>query len=395
MNCDEVRAQLWDYLDKALDSATIQDVEEHLASCPGCRAEAEQLAGCLRQVATLETVNPPVGFTQQVMARVREIESKPSLWQRLLFPLRIKLPIHATAVILISILAVYLLKTVPPGDEARLSADRAFGILEKKTESGMPGSHREIGGAAAKYETAKETASSKVQVPVSKPQPKAVDQTKAFRANREQSTAFQDRQGLEGKPMGVPPSIATPMKSNLGAGEETGAGGKSLAEKPRSGAAPVASELKGRVTAAEPGASVPSSPAALSGSRTASVPLKSDLRQLQTAADIELIVRRARSSGAQRRDSLGTLDKSAKRESLPPEEAAERVAPLLPAIPESAKTQDVWLTITRAQYDQLKQELLAVGSIESESWLSSREKDSAFRADERLRIKVTVLPPEP
>jgi hypothetical protein len=114
----------------------------------------------------------------------------------------------------------------------------------------------------------------------------------------------------------------------------------------------------------------------------------SKLERVQPAPDVDLIVRRA-----QRRDTLGALRKSAESEAAPRQKEA-RVGQLLPAIPKSTEAQDVWLTIPRAQYDQLKKELLGLGFIESESWLSSDKKDPGFRADEQLWIKVTVLPSE-
>src|SRR5207244_13335506 len=48
------------------------------------------------------------------MSHVREIEARPSVWERLWFPLGIKMPIHATAIILIGVLAVYLLEKGEP-----------------------------------------------------------------------------------------------------------------------------------------------------------------------------------------------------------------------------------------------------------------------------------------
>jgi hypothetical protein len=370
VNCDEAQERLSDYLDRALDSATIKDVEEHLASCPRCGAEAEQLAGYLRQVASLEPVDPPSGFTARVMARVREIERKPSLWQRLLFPLSIKLPIHATAVVLIGIMALYLLKRVPSGEEAERAIAPAFGIVEK--EAGVSSERQNFGEAAQQNEADSKTASVNTQVAASKPQPKAAAETEERRASKQGSTVLADRQGAEKEPKRVLPSSAAPEKSNLDAGASARAGAKSSAEKP-----------------------LPSSPDIASGSRTASVPLESAVRQFQANPDVELVARRSRTSNAQHRDSLGALDKSVERDSLLRQEAAKRSAPLLPEIPLSDKPQEVWLTITRAQYDQLKKELFAIGPIESESWRSSREKSSTFRGDEQLRVKVTVLPPEP
>ena len=110
MNCDEIQAQLSEYLDRSLGAAPMALVEEHLAACPPCREETELLSEAIGQVAALPSVEPPLGFTQRVMAYVREIEPQPGLWHRLFLPLRQKLPVQATALVMLGILGAYLLQ---------------------------------------------------------------------------------------------------------------------------------------------------------------------------------------------------------------------------------------------------------------------------------------------
>ncbi len=107
MKCDEVQAKLSEYLDKSLDAESAHAIESHLSSCPRCRAEAESLTESIRQVAGLPLVDPPAGFTQRVMVQVREMAGEPSFWERFFLPLRMKLPIHAAALLLIGVFAVY------------------------------------------------------------------------------------------------------------------------------------------------------------------------------------------------------------------------------------------------------------------------------------------------
>src|SRR5262245_31166478 len=59
-------------------------------------------------MSSLPMVEPPLGFTNRVMARVREAAHQPSLWERLFLPFRIKIPLQATAVVLIAVLAAYI-----------------------------------------------------------------------------------------------------------------------------------------------------------------------------------------------------------------------------------------------------------------------------------------------
>ena len=391
MNCDQVQTQLAEYLEHSLDPATAKDTERHLASCSQCRAEAESLADCIRQVASLPTVDPPLGFSQRVMDQVREIETEPSFWERLLFPLRIKIPIHAMAVVLISILAVYLLEKDSPRKQPQPGAEPAFDMLEKKEEARATGPREEFDASAQKKEKARanEMPPRAIQAPGSESQPKATDQIISPQGRIEKSTALRDRQEVGRKPATEAPSATAPTKPAPGADESAGAGTQSPARGLGRGASAegVTSQEKKGSTAAERAASAPTFADSLS--RAQPGPLStSKLEQLQPAPDVDVIVRRA-----QRGDALGALRKSAEREAAPRQKEA-RFGPLLPAIPESTEAQDVWLTLPRAQYDQLKKELLGLGSIESESWLSSDKKDPGFRADEQLRVKVTVLPSE-
>ncbi len=108
MNCEEIQTGLSEYLDQSLDAISTKSIEVHLATCSRCRIEADSLAECIQQVMALPIIDPPLGFTQRVMTHIREIESQPTIWQRLFLPLRVKIPLQATAVVLIGALAVVL-----------------------------------------------------------------------------------------------------------------------------------------------------------------------------------------------------------------------------------------------------------------------------------------------
>jgi len=108
MTCAEVQLLLSEYIEKSLDTVRMKAVETHLLSCGGCHAETEGLMDCIRQISELPLLDPPIGFTQRVMAHVREIESRPAGWRRVLAPFRIGPPIQATALVLVAIVAVFL-----------------------------------------------------------------------------------------------------------------------------------------------------------------------------------------------------------------------------------------------------------------------------------------------
>lgn len=108
MNCDQIQEHLSEFLDNRLNDAHRREIENHLASCPRCLPEAKQLRGGIKAVAALPEIDLPVGFSQRVMARVRAEAGGPTLWERLFQPLRIKIPLHATTLLLVVGLAVYL-----------------------------------------------------------------------------------------------------------------------------------------------------------------------------------------------------------------------------------------------------------------------------------------------
>src|SRR5437773_32141 len=142
MNCQEVQERLSEYLEQSLDDASIRTVDIHLSSCRLCRAEADSLVRCIQNIAGLPMVEPPLGFAQRVMSHVREIEARPSVWERLWFPLGIKMPIHATAIVLIGVLAVYLLeKDEPHKNLLRHRAKSRFQSLPGPVKPGLYGAH--------------------------------------------------------------------------------------------------------------------------------------------------------------------------------------------------------------------------------------------------------------
>ncbi|WDT70926.1 MAG: DUF2275 domain-containing protein [Candidatus Manganitrophus sp.] len=118
MNCDQIQEQLSEYLDNRLEDADRRRaIEDHLATCPRCLPEAKQLRDGIKGVAGLPEVELPAGFSQRVMARVREEGAGPTLWERLFQPLRIKIPLHATGLLLVVGLAVFLYRANEPMEQ--------------------------------------------------------------------------------------------------------------------------------------------------------------------------------------------------------------------------------------------------------------------------------------
>ncbi|HET9854048.1 MAG TPA: zf-HC2 domain-containing protein [Methylomirabilota bacterium] len=113
MTCDETRDTLSAYLDEAIAPDERSLVDAHLEGCADCRRELEALRGTVALLQRVEPARAPVGFGDRVVAAAR-----PRPWYRrvadaVLLPLSVKLPLEATAVLMVGLLAVYLFERTP------------------------------------------------------------------------------------------------------------------------------------------------------------------------------------------------------------------------------------------------------------------------------------------
>jgi len=118
MTCDETRELLSELLDEALDAGERARVEAHLMGCADCRRELDGLRATTGLLARVERARAPVGFVDRVMTQVRPVPWYRRLGRALFFPLSIKLPLEAGAMVMVAFLGVYLLQTTPELKEA-------------------------------------------------------------------------------------------------------------------------------------------------------------------------------------------------------------------------------------------------------------------------------------
>lgn len=372
MNCEELQTRLSDYLDKSLDTISTKSIEVHLASCPLCRAEAAALNDCIRQVSSLPTVEPPLGFAQRVMAHVHEIETRPNIWQRFFFPLKTKIPIQATAVVLIGALAVVLsqkqdqlknqetpatsvpaMTSASPLDEPKEAPPELAIVPEpdvRARDSAEPAANKPIQLAKQFVDQAKPD---KAQTPSP-----AADQTPS--APRTSAKSEIESRPEEKKEAPRRPPIQA---------QEVATGRETLRPSvDRFGVGAVAGGL--------------SQPSLRAGPLAAERSL-SPLGELN--ADVEFIVRRR---PAQRRDQLssGTSDTAVQ------STVAKRSAPA--AVAQSSSITEIrWFTVQSDLYDRFKTELAAEASIESEKAAGALENDFIQKSARELLIKVIILSP--
>ncbi len=345
MNCREAQTQLSEYLDGGLDALRAKSVESHLLACPVCRAEADGLADCIRQIAELPQVEPPPGFTERVMARARVFEAEPTLWQRILAPLRFSVPIQGGAAVLIAVLAIVIYRNERPIDNSRPPVPSAVAPAQDQRAGEAP-----LRDAAprAKLDSKRIRLAEKAAIP---PAPAAKESAAQAVAKAEVASAVGELKDL-------------PHRAPIPA-QEVATGSESA----RPDAAPFGFG---------PSFNAPFRPGLFATDRLLS-PLS------EPSADVEFVVRRreveqkkteARRAGADSRAAS----------------AAKRSAE--PAAPQpNSLTEVKWFTVPAERYDQFKKELAAEATIDSERPIGSLTNDLSAKSNRDLLIKVIVLTP--
>jgi hypothetical protein len=115
MECKDIQKRLSAYIEKAVSPQQKAVIDKHLKGCRKCRQALADLKKTIKYVQKLEEVEPPAWLVQKVMARVRaEAEEKPGIVKRLFYPIHIKLPLEAIAVIFIAVGTLYIFKALQP-----------------------------------------------------------------------------------------------------------------------------------------------------------------------------------------------------------------------------------------------------------------------------------------
>jgi hypothetical protein len=111
----DIRQKLSAYMDNAVTPDERLLIEEHLQSCRICSMALVELKKTVCHVKNLEELEPPAWMAHKIMVQVKlEAEKKRSIFQWLFFPLHIKLPIEAMAMILVTVTGYLVFRTVQP-----------------------------------------------------------------------------------------------------------------------------------------------------------------------------------------------------------------------------------------------------------------------------------------
>lgn len=384
MKCEEVQAQLTEYLERTLGIEALAPIEEHLADCTRCRVETELLGECIRQVAALPIIEPPPGFVQRVMVRVRETEARPGIWQWLMLPLRVKIPIQATAVLMVGILGIYLLQKEEPHKQSKtgLETKAADTVIDKSA----PATKSENTVLAKRADDQPVKALQEQFAPSSLPPPQTTP-------SRNRTSTAENQAPKNSPPTPAASSDATRATSVT-----------NLSQERRGGSLRPAPEPGGNTGAAISGTPVANnSSSQLGGSPfTFSFPFESDsgaaLRSMSPAiepfADYELVLRRHRHEAVEPLGAVGAPKQrlEASRKISEPASTPRAIERLMTAIPDHTRPQTIWIIVPRNQYENFKSELQQLGTIESEARVPLWRDSAPSQSDGQLRVKLTALP---
>jgi Predicted integral membrane protein (DUF2275) len=399
MNCEEVQKYLADFLDENLDVARFQKVSDHLAGCLLCSEEIASLAECQRLVSGLPIVEPPGGFTTRVMAHVRKAAHKPSLWEQLFSPLHIKIPLQATAVVLIAVLAAYIYQKEPLKRQSEVTFPTESLFKDQKETDKLVPSTRQAPSDASKTKEATEK---------TKPRVEEFKDSAQLKKPQTPSNPEEQHQPTKGNQLAVPraarsqeqirsPATLSPAPLQEKSPAASEAASPRLEQSFPSGEAhPRGTPQSERESAAKGTALARKSSEPIERSAASSLnPLSSGtVIGVTLPADHELAIRLKEPV----RDDKNTLDRlasgriQAERRSMTLQEEARNLERAREQALQTGQSQTVWVTIARNQYEIFKKELAELGNIELESSKSELKKDAIATSD-RLRIKVTILPP--
>lgn len=73
-NCEEVKINLPEYIDKKLDEPTYRAISSHLESCEACRALHAELSSFLNYLDTFPQPEPPKGMKEEFMALASDLK---------------------------------------------------------------------------------------------------------------------------------------------------------------------------------------------------------------------------------------------------------------------------------------------------------------------------------
>jgi TolA-binding protein len=135
MTCEEAREAFTDLYDGTLSGPPLVALSGHLDGCPTCRREWVAFRLTAGALGELRDEEPPPGFAARVAERIEAPHGWRRLASSLVFPLRLKLPIHAAALVMLGMAGFWVSQRSP---EIRRAADQGVPAAERSMTMSPP-----------------------------------------------------------------------------------------------------------------------------------------------------------------------------------------------------------------------------------------------------------------
>ena len=171
ISCERAWELLSRQLDEPLSPEEERELEEHLAACPSCRKEQEELAQMKEALQDLEEVPAPADFTQRVMEQVgAESQEKPKV-----IPLRRRPQVRAlVGLAACALLCIGIYRVLPQGSHVSDSMVTASqGAVSAQQPEGTEGSSGQEETTSSPETDQNQTGENTPQSPAA--QPRAAD----------------------------------------------------------------------------------------------------------------------------------------------------------------------------------------------------------------------------
>ncbi|HSR11878.1 MAG TPA: zf-HC2 domain-containing protein [Thermodesulfobacteriota bacterium] len=220
MECRDIREKLSAYREGMVSPEDQALIDEHLVHCGPCSTalyESDLLAETLKRIPEVE---PPPGMKQRIMARIREDAApKKSVFQKLFYPLHIKVPLQAVATVLVAFSAVYIFKASEPQMKIQPPAPAGTAVSREEAPAKPPAAAPPVQDKAAPEAGAKTQESKSADTAVRKQEAPVPSKSPAA-------------------PAATPPAPVAPAQEKSLLRAEAEQVGKKDAAKPEAGAAP-------------------------------------------------------------------------------------------------------------------------------------------------------------
>jgi hypothetical protein len=163
MNCQEVRELCSEYVDHRLSPMKIALFEEHLKACLSCSQAVEGMRKTVSLIGSLDEIDASLDFLTQVHRKIKRGNRKGHPWAWFLEPMRVKVPLELAALLVVSVIGLYLYQKSPEVAKERVLQGPADSLPVGRDHKAQVSSAKEREKQRGSYEIAKKKSEPRVK----------------------------------------------------------------------------------------------------------------------------------------------------------------------------------------------------------------------------------------